>query len=131
MLVSSLIFSGLHVSNGGFNLLGGLNIFLVGLVLCIYMMKRGSIWGACAIHSMWNFAQGCIFRFPVSGINVGCSVIDVKAEAHRSAITGGEFGPEASICATVVLLAALGIVLALKARDPAPEPKPEAPDRPE
>lgn len=121
LLASSVMFATLHTGNNGFNFLSGLNIFLIGLVLCVYMIKRGNIWGACAIHTMWNFAQGCIFNFPVSGIALGNAMFEVKTEPYRSLLTGGDFGPEASICCTIVLLAALGIILALRSKDPALE----------
>lgn len=126
LIVSSVIFAMFHTGNNGFNLLSWLNTFLIGLVLGAYMIKRGSIWGACAIHAMWNYAQGCVFGFPVSGSSAGYSIVDVAVRSNRSLLTGGAYGPEASISTTIVLLAALGIVLALRAKDPAPvEPQPE------
>ena len=49
------------------------------------MFKRGNIWGACAIHSFWNFAQGNIFGSYVARIyksvelnEEGTEVVDSK-----------------------------------------------------
>jgi membrane protease YdiL (CAAX protease family) len=120
LIVSSVIFALFHTGNNGFTFLSAINTLLVGLVLGAYMIKRGSLWGVCGLHAMWNFAQGCVFGFPVSGTQTGYSMVDVTVRSNRSLLTGGDYGPEASAAVTVVLLAALGVVLALRAKDPAP-----------
>ena len=56
--------------------------------------------------------------------------MDVDADAYKPLLTGGIYGPQASICATVILLAAIGAALALKPRDPAPVQEPEQNERP-
>ena len=58
VVVSSLAFSCLHLMNPGVfeQPLAIPNIFLFGAFAGIYMLKRGDIWGAAAIHSFLNFA---------------------------------------------------------------------------
>ena len=123
MLLSSVIFGLLHTGNNGFNSVAFLNIVLVGIFFCLYMIKRGSIWGACAMHSMWNYAQGCIYGLSVSGMQKTDTLYTSAITGYNDLLTGGEFGPEASLCTTVVLLVAIGVVLALKGKDTVPDLK--------
>lgn len=114
--VSSVVFSLMHMANSGFNLLAFLNILLVGVFFALYMIKRGNLWGACAAHGMWNFVQGNFFGLPVSGINAGTSVFQSTFHAGNDLLTGGEFGLEASLPVTMVLVAAIGLICATKSR---------------
>ena len=122
-IFSSLVYMLLHSGSSESGVLILVNTFLFGLTLCLYTLKRGSIWGACAIHGAWNFAQCCLLGFGVDAINGGEGLIKVSVNEYNNALTGGSAGPEASLLCTVVLLAALGAALALKAKDPAPEPQ--------
>ena len=122
---SSLIFGLLHVSNVGMNFLAFLNVTLCGVFFSCYMIKRNNIWGACAIHAMWNFVQGSVFGLHVSGLNNLPTVFGSEMIGYNKLLTGGDFGPEASLCTTLVLLAALAAVLAIKPRAIAPPLTPE------
>ena len=111
--------------------MGVLNSLLLGLLLGIWIIKRGSIWGACAIHGAWSFAAAFLLDFAEAGKHGTLGLIPVDVDAYRSLLTGGEYGPEASICATVVLLAGLGVALALRAKDPAEDQGLPTDERPE
>ena len=126
VLMSSLLFAMFHLGNNASGFLPILNTFLVGLFLCMYILKRGSIWGSFAIHSVWNFTQGFIFGFPVSGLPAGDCLIRPLIRQYNDFTTGGEYGPEGGICTTIILLAALIAVFALKPRgEIVPEEKPK------
>ncbi|MDY2720684.1 MAG: type II CAAX endopeptidase family protein [Candidatus Faecousia sp.] len=114
--VSSVVFALLHTPNAGFNLLAFVNIVLVGVFFALYMVKRGNLWGACAVHGMWNFVQGNFFGLPVSGVNAGTSVFQSAFHTSNTLITGGEFGLEASLPVTMVLVAAIGVICATRSR---------------
>ncbi len=63
------------------------------------------------MHTAWNFAQGNLFGFEVSGIDVSVgSLIDLNL-VGSDFVTGGIFGPEAGIVATFILLVSIGILL--------------------
>lgn len=96
-----------------------LNSLLLSLLLGIWVLKRGSLWGACAIQGAWTFAGSFLLDFAEAGKHGSLGLVNVDTDAYRPLLSGGEYGPEASICATVVLLAALGVALALRPRDPA------------
>lgn len=111
VIVSSLFFAAAHLTNGGVTVVAFINLFLFGVFLCVYTIRRGNLWGACAIHSMWNFAQGNIFGCVVSGTNAGDSIIQTSQVADAVLWNGEDFGPEASLCVTFVLIVAIVIML--------------------
>ena len=63
------------------------------------------------MHSAWNFAQGNLFGFEVSGLNVSVGTLIDLNLVGNDFVTGGVFGPEAGIVATFVLLSSIAILL--------------------
>lgn len=57
IITSSLIFSLMHIFNPGTNIFELISIFLMGVFLSLYIICFDNIWGACAIHTIWNFVQ--------------------------------------------------------------------------
>lgn len=113
IIISSLAFSLFHMGNSSFGLIAFVNIFLFGVFASVFMLKRGSIWAVSAIHSIWNFAQGNLFGFNVSG-NPKFDTVFVSTQAQFGSILhGGDFGPEGGLGVTVILLIALLIALLL------------------
>ncbi|MBQ9121068.1 MAG: CPBP family intramembrane metalloprotease [Clostridia bacterium] len=116
VLISAVVFAALHSGNTAVTPLALLNITLVGIVFGVYMLKRGSIWGAAAMHAAWNFVQGNIFGAPVSGTTMGASLFTVSFNATKTHVSGGDFGLEGGLAVTIVLLIALGLVFPLKTK---------------
>ena len=116
VLISALIFAVLHSGNTAVTPLALLNILLVGVVFGVYTLKRGSIWGAAAIHAAWNFMQGNVFGIPVSGTSVNISLFNVSLNELRHQVNGGAFGLEGGLAVTIVLLIAIGLVFPLKTK---------------
>ena len=114
IIFSASMFMIMHTGNASVSSLALINILLYGILMGIFVFKRGNIWGACAIHSMWNFAQGNIFGSSVSGTSLSPSVFVMEYDPSRVWANGGAFGLEGGIATTIVLLAAIGIALALK-----------------
>ena len=119
---SSAVFSLMHISNSGVTILALINIFLFGVFQGIYVLKRGDLWGACAIHSMWNFTQGNIFGSSVSGNLQLPSVFRIVSNPNMVAANGGSFGLEGGFASTAVILVAIGIIMLI------PPKKSELPD---
>ena len=65
------------------------------------------------MHTAWNFAQVNIFGFEVSGINVEVSTLFDLKLVGNDIITGGSFGVEGGLIATLVLIASIFILLKL------------------
>ncbi|WP_160647317.1 CPBP family intramembrane glutamic endopeptidase [Chengkuizengella marina] len=106
ILSSSFIFAGLHLFNASVldSPLPLINIFLVGVLLALSREVSGGLWMPIGIHLTWNYFQGNIFGFEVSGNEVN-SWIQISSQGS-SLINGGLFGAEGSIVATLVILVA-------------------------
>lgn len=113
ILLSSGLFAALHLGNPGMSIPAFVNLFLFGVFAALYFLRRGSIWGICAIHTIWNFAQGNIFGCKVSGMNMGSSLL-LTTEQGGTLWSGGAFGPEGGIGVTIALTAGILILAFMK-----------------
>ena len=89
---------------------------LFGVFASLYAMADDGIAGACAIHTIWNFLQGNIFGFEVSGNNMG-EPLFLLGEEKANIINGGAFGAEGGLAVTVVLAIAVIIVFEKNSRN--------------
>ena len=106
--VSSLLFSVLHLTA---NPVALLNLLLFGLFLALYCLREGSIWGVCGWHTAWNWTMVKCFGLSVSGHDVtGGVFLNLKAEGNPY-LSGGDFGPEGSIYATLIFVVGIAVVL--------------------
>lgn len=108
LVVSALVFSLMHLGNPNINLVGLSIIFLSGLVLGLPYLYTKNLWFPIALHFSWNFFQGPIFGFNVSGLNF-YKLIETKYATPNN-WNGGEFGFEGSIVAVFFLLGALAVI---------------------
>ncbi|SKC47583.1 CPBP family intramembrane glutamic endopeptidase [Maledivibacter halophilus] len=109
IFISSTLFAAMHLLNANINILPIINLTLFGLFAALYVIWEGGLWGVCALHSAWNWAQGNVFGIEVSGnVPVGGILVDVDTAVDSDLITGGLFGVEGGIVCSVVL--ALGII---------------------
>lgn len=108
LLVSALIFGFVHYTNPNGTIWASVAIAIeAGLMLAMAYKCTNSLFFPIGIHWTWNFSQGNVFGFPVSGTSVDNTLI-TPAISGNELFTGGEFGPEASVNAAVIglLLAA-------------------------
>lgn len=103
VLVSSMIFSILHAVNPNVSALGLINIFLVGVLFAYMVLKTGSIWMPIGFHITWNYLQGNIFGFEVSGQEIQGGLYSTRY-ITENIVNGGKFGPEGGIATTIILL---------------------------
>lgn len=110
LFISSLIFTAYHSLNPNFSLMAIFNLFLFGLLTGLYVLKEGSLWGVMGLHAAWNWAEGNLFGFPVSGLGFSSGSLVYLKEINPSFINGGGFGPEGGIAVTLALLVGLIII---------------------
>lgn len=108
ILISSVIFGLLHAGNPNATLISTLNIILAGVVLAIPYLVTGRLAISIGIHISWNFVQGGLLGFAVSGTAFRGSLIQINQEGTRY-ITGGSFGPEAGLLGIFGILFILGL----------------------
>lgn len=113
ILINSFLFAWLHLGNSGISLLAFINLFLFGIFASLYFLRRGSVWGICAIHSVWNFAQGNIYGLNVSG-NALDETLFFTSQNAKNLISGGDFGPEGGLAVTIVFLIGIIVLLPMK-----------------
>lgn len=102
LIVSSLIFAWVHVTNDHFTWVGFWNIFLGGYWMGLVFMKTRELYTPLGLHWIWNYFQGNILGFGVSGHEVE-SLLTI--EQHGADwLSGGEFGMEGSIVSTILLV---------------------------
>lgn len=107
--ISALLFGAVHLMNPGASLWSSVAIAVeAGVLLGIVYKYSGSLWLPIGLHWAWNFTQGNVFGFPVSGCGLEESIFRTSA-CGPDIITGGAFGPEASII-SVILGTALSIL---------------------
>jgi len=113
LFISALIFGALHLLNPNSSLIFGIGLAIqAGLLLATAYIYSRNLWFPIAVHFAWNFTLGGIFGANVSGLELSKTLITSKIEGAEL-FTGGAFGPEGSIQATVFCLTATIILLIL------------------
>lgn len=101
LLVSAILFGWMHITNDNATWWSSLAIAIeAGLLLGAAYKWSGSLWLPIGIHWAWNYTQGNVFGLAVSGTNAGDTIL-VTTVNGPDIITGGAFGPEASIVAVI------------------------------
>ncbi|MDU3713771.1 MAG: CPBP family intramembrane glutamic endopeptidase [Streptococcus mitis] len=103
ILISSVLFTLLHVGNSGLTPLSLVNLFLFGVAMALYLLKTDTVWGVAGIHGAWNFAQGNLFGVLVSGQSSGTSIMKFIPQGNQDWLSGGSFGIEGSIVSSIIL----------------------------
>ncbi len=103
----ALLFGMAHWSNPSRTLLSTVNTALAGVWLAVAYLKTRSLWFPTALHFGWNWTMGLCFGLPISGMQMRNSLL-VSANQEPLWLTGGSYGCEGGLAATVVfILAAL------------------------
>jgi membrane protease YdiL (CAAX protease family) len=102
LAVSGVVFGGLHLLNPHATIVGALAIAVeAGLMLGAAYAWTRSLWLPIGLHLGWNLAEGGIFGVTVSGSSDGPGGL-LRGVLHGSSVlSGGTFGPEASVFAIV------------------------------
>jgi len=135
IIINSLLFGAAHLGNikpSPAMYAGCTNVALFGVFISLYACRDRSLWGVCGWHGAWNWLLGIGFGLEVSGLHMGVKplIIDLGDTAGAAWwLTGAEWGPEASIVTTLMLLAGIIILIwkgALKPGESYAVPAPDA-----
>jgi membrane protease YdiL (CAAX protease family) len=85
-----------------------------GILLALAYVVTRRLWFAIGIHAGWNFAQGGIFGLAVSGHR--SEGLLLGRTSGPDWLTGGEFGPEASVISIAICLVASGLLFSYARR---------------
>jgi len=106
LLFTSGLFGAAHAANHGATVGSSLAIALeAGILLGAAYAATRRLWVPIGLHLAWNFTEGSVFGMTLSGNTMGDGLIGGTLIGPRI-LTGGEFGPEASIVAVIVCLCA-------------------------
>lgn len=103
VMLPSLLFGAIHLSNANISPLGIMNVVLAGVLFSVFTWTTKNLYMAIGFHITWNWFQGGFFGLSVSGFEfVGRAPFKVSMESGHDLLTGGAFGPEASLLTTVL-----------------------------
>jgi hypothetical protein len=108
LIISSVLFAAFHFTGPGIHTLAFLNLFLAGLLLGVNFLYTRNLWFSFFFHLSWNFFQGPILGFRVSGL-VFPSLLQTETKGDLF-ITGGDFGLEGSILTTLTAFIAFFVI---------------------
>ncbi len=106
LIGSSIIFGFLHFPS---NLISTISYFIAGLMYGIALLRFKTIWAPIGLHFTWNYFQGAILGFPVSGqLSKGYFILNIE---NNLIWNGGRIGPEGSIVGVASRILIIGLII--------------------
>lgn len=110
LALSSSVFSILHLANPNFATLPFINLLLAGVLLGSAYIYTRNLWFAILLHWFWNWLQGPVLGFEVSGNNFGESLLTLNRTGN-ALLTGGSFGFEGSLTCTILMSVSIFLII--------------------
>jgi len=107
--ISCLLYGLVHALNPNASVLSSLIIVLFGYLRIYGYLSTGQLWLSLGVHTGWNFFQAAVFGFAASGHAEEQTLVTHDALAAPW-LSGGEFGPEASVLTIPVVIMALVVM---------------------
>ena len=108
VIISSAVFGALHLDNPSATWVSTAGIFFAGIYLAYGYVRTKQLWLPIGLHIGWNFFEGVVFGFPVSGLDIyALTRIEVTGPEIW---TGGPFGPEAGLIVLPSLLLGAALI---------------------
>lgn len=131
LVLSSLVFGGVHLANADESLVGIAAIALVyGPMLTAPLLLTRRLWMSIGLHAAWNYTMGKVFSVSVSG--VATAGLFQSTFTGPDLLTGGSAGMEGSLIGILVGATASVLMLVIAVRRghllPAPGKQPPRAD---
>lgn len=110
-VVSSIAFGVQHILNPNSTFISTINIMFAGLFLGLGLILTGELALSIGLHITWNYFEGYVFGFPVSGLPSAGNFLALQQKGPVL-WTGGSFGPEAGLIGLLTMLIGAGMILA-------------------
>jgi len=108
VIISSAVFGLVHLGNPHATWISAAGIFFAGAYLAYAYIRTRQLWLPIGLHIGWNFFEGVVFGFPVSGLDIYALT---RIQVHGPELwTGGPFGPEAGLIVLPALLVGAGLI---------------------
>ncbi|MFF2484733.1 CPBP family intramembrane glutamic endopeptidase [Paenibacillus sp. NPDC058071] len=119
IVVSSILFTLMHSLNSGMfeSPFPFINIVLAGVIMAVAREWTGGLWWPIGLHLTWNYFQGHVFGFNVSGTSDMPSILH-STDNGPSWLSGGAFGAEGSLISVIVLIIGITAVYFIYKRRP-------------
>jgi membrane protease YdiL (CAAX protease family) len=108
VLLSSVAFALAHSGNPFASWASLLGLIAAGLFLAYAWLRTRRLWLPIGLHLGWNFFEGTVYGFPVSGVSAPGLL--VLRSGGPPLLTGGGFGPEAGLVVLPAMLLGAGLI---------------------
>jgi membrane protease YdiL (CAAX protease family) len=109
VLISGVMFSGIHLSNPGSTRIWLFRLFFQGALLAYATFRTRSLWWSVGYHTGWNWVSAPLFGAVGSGYMDEGHIFNFNPHGPML-VTGGSAGPEGSIFAFFAVLIAFVIL---------------------
>ncbi len=110
VLLTSVLFGVLHLNNPNATVISSAGVAFGGVFLAVGYVLTGDLAIPLGVHLTWNYVQGVVYGFPVSGVIPGVQVVATR-QTGPTVVTGGAFGPEAGLLGLVAVFLGIGAVV--------------------
>ena len=110
LVLSSLIFAAMHLGNPGMTGISFVNIALAGVLLGAAYIYTRNLWFSISLHLFWNWIQGPLLGYEVSGTTNSSTLLTLNL-SDNTLMNGGNFGFEASLPCTILMLVAIACII--------------------
>ena len=108
VFLSSAVFGVMHLGNPNATWISAAGILLAGIFLAYGYLRTRQLWLPIGLHIGWNFFEGVVFGFPVSGLDI-YRLTRITVDGPEL-WTGGAFGPEAGLVLIVGLILGFALI---------------------